>query len=261
VITERASDGYSVFVVEDDEGIRRLRFELNGIDQSAVKPGDPDHLVFAYMRTLAAALALRPEPKRVLLIGIGGGSFPMFLRKHRPNVHIDAVDIDPIVVQVARDELGFREDEHLVVHIADGRRFIEQSADSYDLIVLDAYGADNIPMHLATRGFLEAVERRLAPGGLVAANLWSERANTKYLAMLRTYETVFAEVHVVAPAASESRIVLAFPVAEGLTHPAFVQRAQALKRAWKLRFDLGNLVERGHAGPGQLPLGHLPLED
>ncbi|MCC6621064.1 MAG: fused MFS/spermidine synthase [Deltaproteobacteria bacterium] len=261
VITERASDGYNVFVVEDDEGIRRLRFELNGVDQSAVKPGDPEHLVFAYMRTLVTALALRPAPERVLVIGIGGGSFPMFMRKHLPKVHIDAVDIDPVVVGVARDELGFREDPRLVVHITDGRRFVEDAQVTYDLIVLDAYGQDNIPIHLATRQFLDAVKQRLSPGGLVAANLWSEHANAKYLAMLRTYEAVFPEVHVVAPPQSESRIVLAFRDPEALSHEALVQRANALKRSWKLRFDLGKLVDRGHAGPGQLPLGHLPLED
>jgi len=261
VITERESDGYSVYVVEDEEGIRRLRFELHGVDQSAVKPGDPEHLVFAYMRTLVTALALRPNPKRVLIIGIGGGTLPMFLRRHLPEVHIDAVDIDPVVVAVAREELGFREDARLVVHITDGRRFVEDATDTWDLIVLDAYGQDNIPIHLATRGFLEAVKRRLAPGGLVAANLWSEHVNARYLGMLRTYEAVFPEVHVVAPQQSESRVVLAFRDMDHLTHEGLVRRAESLKRAWKLRFDLGKLVERGHAGPGQLPLGHLPLED
>ena len=261
VITERESDGYTVFVVEDDEGIRRLRFELSGVDQSAVRLGDPDHLVFAYMRTLVTALALRPTPARVLVIGIGGGTFPMFVRKHLPDTHIDAVDIDPVVVQIARDELGFREDEHLKVHIKDGRKFIEEATDHWDLIVLDAYGTDNIPMHLATRGFLETVKKQVAPGGLVAANLWSEHANAKYLGMLRTYEAVFPEVHVVSPSGSESRIVLAFPTREELTKDALVARATALKAAWKLRYDLPGLVRRGHAGPGQLPLGHLPLED
>ncbi|MFO0748048.1 MAG: fused MFS/spermidine synthase [Myxococcota bacterium] len=261
VITERESDGYKVFVVEDDEGIRRLRFELNGVDQSAVKLGDPDHLVFAYMRSLCAAIALRPDAKRVLVIGIGGGSFPMLFRKHRPDAVIDTVDIDPIVVEIARHDMGFKEDPKLRVHIEDGRKFIEESTETWDLIVLDAYGQDNIPMRLATRQFLEAVKRHVAPGGMVAANLWSERANHYYLGMLRTYESVFAEVHVVAPPQSESRIVLAFPERENLTHERLVFAATALKKSWKLRFDLPALVNRGHSGPGQLPLGHLPLED
>lgn len=261
VITERESDGYKVFVIEDDQGIRRLRFELNGVDQSAVRPGDPDHLVFAYMRALNAAIALRPDAKRVLVIGIGGGTFPMYFRKHRPDAVIDAVDIDPIVVEVAKHDMGFKEDPKLKVHIEDGRKFIEESTESWDLIVLDAYGQDNIPIKLATRQFLEAVKARVAKGGMVAANVWSEHANARYLGMLRTYEAVFPEVHVVAPPGSESRIVLAFPEPERLTHERLVFAATALKKSWKLRFDLPALVDRGHAGPGQLPLGHLPLED
>lgn len=261
MITERQSDGYTVYVVEGEDGIRRLRFERNGVDQSAVKIGDPDHIVFAYMKSLMAAVALRPDAKRVLLIGIGGGTFPMIMRKHRPDVFIDAVDIDPIVVEVAEHDLGFQPDAKLVVHIEDGRKFVEESQDSYDLIVLDAYSPDNIPMRLATRQFLEAVKRRLAPGGMVAANLWSQVANSYYLGMLRTYEAVFPEVHVIAPAQSESRIVLAFPVPEKLTHATLMAAVTALKKSWGLRFDLPKLVDKGHAMPDQLPLGHLPLED
>lgn len=261
VITERQSDGYTIYVVQDDEGIRRLRFDRNGVDQSAVKLGDPDHIVFAYMKTLMAAVALRPDAKRILLIGIGGGTFPSFMRKHRPDVVIDAVDIDPLVVDVARDVMGFREDPKLKAHVADGRKFIEQSTDLYDLIVLDAYSADNIPMALATRQFLEAVKKRLAPGGVVAANLWSQVANSYYLGMLRTYEAVFPEVHVIAPPQSESRIVLAFPTPEQLTHEQLMLAVRKLKKDWGLRFDLPRIVEKGHALPGQLPPGHLPLED
>jgi len=261
VVTERQSPNYTVFVIQDPEGVRRLRFERDGVDQSAVVIGDPDHLVFAYMRGLTAAFALRPDPERVLIVGLGGGTLPMFLRKHLPEAHIDVVEIDPVVLEVARKDLGFREDAHLVVHIADGREYIETASDTWDVIVLDAYGAEDIPAHLATRPFYEAVRRRLAAGGLLAANVWSEHANPKYRPMLRTFEAVFPEVHVVAPARSESRIVLALAASEHLTVEDLTARAMLLKRIWKLRFDLPVLVRRGHIGPDELPPGGLVLHD
>lgn len=261
VVTERESPHYTVYVIEDAQGIRRLRFERDGVDQSAVLLGDPDHLVFAYMRGLTAAIALRPTPARVLIVGLGGGTLPMFMRAHLPEAHIDVVEIDPVVIDVARKDLGFVEDARLVAHLADGRRFIEGASGSWDLIVLDAYGRESIPKPLATRQFYEAVRRRLAPGGLVAANLWSDGADKRYRSMLRTFEAVFPEVHVVALPFSESRIVLAFGQAEGLTRDVLVARSEALRKAWALRFDLPLLVRKGYAAPDALPRGGAVLVD
>jgi spermidine synthase len=261
VVSERAGSNFNLFVIEDEAGIRRLRFERDGVDQSAVVLGQPGELVFAYTRALVTALALRPSVRRVLVIGLGGGSFPMFLRSHLPSARIDVVDIDPAVLEVARHDLGFREDPQMVVHIADGRQFIEASSDKWDLIVLDAYGPDEIPEHLATRPFYEVVRRHLEGDGLVAANLWSEYANPRYTSMLRTFERVFPEVHVIAPPRSESRVILASPSPLGLDRDRLVAFSVELKRRWNLRFDLPALVRRGYSGPRELPPGGRVLED
>ena len=261
VVTERQSDGYKVYVVEDESGVRRLRFERDGIDQSAVVPGDPDDLVFAYMRGLMTAFAIDPEPERVLLIGLGGGTFPMFVRRHATEARIDVVEIDPVVLEVAEEHLGFKRDPELQVHLEDGRRFIERSTGRWSVIALDAYSAENIPEHLVTRGFYEAVRARLAPGGVMVANLWSEYASPRYFDILRTLESVFGEVHVIAPARTESRIALAFATPVGLDKEALVRRANELKKAWRLRFDLAAMIRRGHAGPGELPVGGRVIED
>src|SRR5690606_19965983 len=157
--------------------LRYLRFDRDGVDQSAIKPGDPTWLEFTYTRATMSVFAVAPEAKRVLVVGLGGGTIPMFLRRAAPEMEIDVVEIDPAVVKVAREHLELRLDDKLRVHVADGRRFIEESEATWDVIVLDAYGAEAIPRHLATRQFLEAVRARLAPGGVVAANLWAERVN------------------------------------------------------------------------------------
>lgn len=262
VVTERMGTNYKVFVIEDDDGVRRLRFERDGVDQSAVVPGRPDELVFAYTRGLIAALAMKPDVDKVLIIGLGGGSLPMFLRRHLPNALIDVVDIDPVVLDVARNDLGFLEDERLVVHIDDGRHFVENTTRGpWDLVILDAYGPDEIPLHLATRTFYEAVRQRLTPGGIVAANLWSEDANPRYTSMLRTFERIFPEVHVIAPPNSESRVVIAFASVERFGRDDFLSRTVDLRRRWRLHFDLPAMVRRGYSAPYELPRGGRVLED
>jgi spermidine synthase len=62
------------------------------------------------------------------------------------------------------------ENAKLKVRLADGAAFIKRPG-RWDVIFLDAYGADSIPEALATDDFFADVARRLAPGGLVVANV------------------------------------------------------------------------------------------
>src|SRR5438445_7248364 len=104
VIHEKASPYNTIIVTEDHKGMRTLLFERGGGRQSVVKPGDPDHLELPYARVALAGLALCEEPRRMLVVGLGGGSLPMFLRAHYPAATIDVAEIDPDVVDVARSE-------------------------------------------------------------------------------------------------------------------------------------------------------------
>src|SRR5262245_33806018 len=187
VIYEKNSAFGPIIVTEDERGLRTLRFEKGGPRQSVVKPGDPDHLELPYARTALAGLALSPEPRRILVVGLGGGSLPMILRAHYPEATIDAVDIDPHVVQVAKQYFACKEDGRMRAHVEDGRKFIERTTQPYDVIFLDAYGNDSPPAHLTTAEFLAAVRRAVRPDGVVIGNLWGRYSNPLYDAMVRTY--------------------------------------------------------------------------
>src|SRR3981189_1598454 len=113
VIYEKASPFNTIIVTEDHKGLRTLLFEKGGGRQSVVKPGDPDHLELSYARVALAGLGLGGEPGRNLVVGLGWGSLPMFLRKHYPAAEIDVAEIDPDVVDVAKKYFGFREDERM----------------------------------------------------------------------------------------------------------------------------------------------------
>src|SRR5258706_4524832 len=138
VIYEKASPYNTVIVTEDYKGLRTLLFERGGGRQSVVKPGDPDHLELAYARVALAGLALCEEPRRILVVGLGGGSLPMFLRKHYPAAGIDVAEIDPDVVDVAKKYFGFREDERIHAHIGNARQFIENARQAQYGIILHA---------------------------------------------------------------------------------------------------------------------------
>jgi len=241
----------SVKVVEDADGLRTLRFGDDDADQSTVKVGDHDRLELRYTRVMPVAMAAVEKPKRILIVGLGGGSIPNFLHKHWPDTHIDVVDIDPVVVEVAKKYFGFREDKTLRVHVADGRAFIEKCKKPYDIIFLDAYGADNIPYALATREFLQAVRKAVTAKGVVVSNVWSRFSNRLYDSMVRTYIDVFDEVHVVDVRNTGNVIILALPHQPKLTKDALARDAGKLSREKKLPYNLGRLAKYGWRQPGE----------
>src|SRR5467141_4176616 len=175
VIYEKASPYNTIIVTEDHRGMRTLLFEKGGGRQSVVKPGDPDHLELPYARAALAGLALCEEPRRMLVVGLGGGSLPMFLRTHYPAATIDVAEIDPDVVDAAKKFFGFIEDERMRAQVGDGRQFIENARQAYyDIIFLDAFGARDVPKHLTTREFLQITRRALKPNGVRSEEHTSE---------------------------------------------------------------------------------------
>jgi len=190
-------------------------------------------------------LALCEEPRRVLIVGLGGGTLPTFLRKYYPNAAIDAVDIDPEVVDVAKKFFGFREDEFMRAHVADGRQFIEQSRHPYDAIFLDAFGSDSVPAHLTTQEFLGAVRRALEPGGVVIGNIWGRYSNPLYDSMVRTYQEAFDELFILNVQGAGNMILLALPRRQPLNRDELAQLARKVSTARRFRFDLGELVNDG----------------
>src|SRR6267154_2562663 len=246
VIYEKASPYNTVIVTEDYKGLRTLLFERGGGRQSVVKPGDPDHLELAYARVALAGLALCEEPRRILVVGLGGGSLPMFLRKHYPAAGIDVAEIDPDVVDVAKKYFGFREDERMHARIGDGRQFIESARQSdYDIIFLDAFGARDVPKHLTTREFLQVTRRALKPGGVVVGNVWRPASNPFYDAMARTYQEAFEELFILDVPGDVNNIFLALPRRQSLSQNELALLARKISTAKRFHFDLGELVEYG----------------
>jgi spermidine synthase len=244
ILYEKASPYNKIVVTEDERGLRILSFG-NGVRQSVVKLGDPDHLELHYAPAMPAALALVEEPRRVLIVGLGGGTIPSFLHKHYPRTTIDVVDIDPDVVAVAKQFFGFREDSLMHAHVADGRKFIEECRDPYDVILLDAFGPDSTPYHLATREFLQAVRRALTPKGVVAGNVFSEGLNPLYSSMVRTYQDVFREVYILDVPGAGNKILIGLPWQGRFRPDDVARRARRISKEKQFRFDMGDLVASG----------------
>lgn len=261
LLLERKSPYNTILVTEDDRGLRILRFEKDGARQSVVKLGDPDHLELPYARAIPVAFVFVEKPQTALVVGLGGGTIPGFLRKRFPDMRIDAVEIDPGVVEVARSHFGFREDARMHAYVSDGRQFIERSGRLYDIIFLDAFGTDSVPYQLVTREFLAGVRRALTPRGAVIGNVWGRDSNPLYDSMLRTYQAVYDEVSTVDVHGAGNKIIVASPRKRSFSKAELVRRSRQLTRELPLRSDLGDIVERGFNRVGADVAGGRILTD
>ncbi len=184
-------------IIVSDEGDRlcmafRLRTgQVNSL-QSCMLKADHDTLVFDYSKSVMVGLLSTPLPKRILVLGLGGGSIPRVYAKLYPKATIDVVEIDPAVVQVAAEWFDFKASANVKVHVKDGRQFVKQAGvfkQSWDLIVLDAFNGDYIPEHMMTREFLEECKAILTPNGTLVANTFS--SSRLYASESATYAAVF----------------------------------------------------------------------
>ncbi len=244
VLVARHSPYNKILLTEDQAGLRTLRFGDEGVAcQSVVKLGDPDHLELPYANVLPVCLAFMPQPRRALIIGLGGGTIPSFFHRRLPEMEIDVVEIDEVVVEVAKAYCGFSEDEKLRVHVDDGRDFIEKCSHRYDLIILDSFDAKSIPEHLATAEFLQSVRAALSPDGIVVSNVWGRTVNRQYDHMLLTYRDVFEEVYICDVPAPGTKIFISLPCKQAaMTREELLRRASAVSRQRGFRYDIGAVI-------------------
>ena len=160
---------YHRIIVEEDEEARYLYFDQTL--QSAMNLKDPMSLRLTYTRYASLGLAFRPNTKKMLIIGLGGGSIPKKYQKEFPSLEMDVAEIDPEVIQVAKKYFFLKEEKNLRIHAQDGRLFLTRTPQRYDLIMLDAYNTDTIPFHLTTREFFQTAERKLSLDGVLVINI------------------------------------------------------------------------------------------
>ncbi|MGH8178034.1 MAG: spermidine synthase [Steroidobacter sp.] len=185
---------YREVLVYENAGVRCMCFTRNCRigRQSCMNTRRPDQIVMHYPQMMLGALYVKPAPRTVLIVGLGGGTIPRALVDILPEVRIDVVEIDPAVVRMAKKYFRFTDDERVRVYEVDGRVFVKRAVREqrrYDVIMLDAFDHEYIPEHLLTQEFLREVKSLLAPAGVLAANTFS--SSRLYDHESATYASVF----------------------------------------------------------------------
>jgi spermidine synthase len=167
--------------------------------QSAIF-ADGDELVLRYSRFYHLLRHFQPRFQNTLIIGGAGYTFPSeYLRKY-PDKKIDVVEIDPQMTEIARRFFRLRDDERMRIFHADGRIFLNQTRDKYDVVLIDAFGSlYSVPFQLTTVEAARKMSDVLRDDGVVIVNLISalEGEGSLFLqAEYKTFQTVFPHVYV-----------------------------------------------------------------
>ncbi len=170
---------------------------VNGSSQTCIDLADPLTPRGLFAKQAVALINLLPEGSRTLLLGLGGGAIMAAAPKH---TFIDAVEIDPRVVEFAKEYFGVVSRERQKIFVDDARRFVRKSpTETYDLIIEDIALGAHLPAYIFTKESFQEMKRVLKPGGLLEINLniGSESESDQFAeALVKTAQAVFTSVDV-----------------------------------------------------------------
>jgi spermidine synthase len=192
-VTAREPSAYGDLVVSDHQGTRYLF--LNGVQQGSLR-GNFSGARYAY--GLERLATVKGVPKNMLVWGLGAGVYARAMAE--AGTQVTVLEIDPASEKVAREHFGLPASVKVI--IGDARTETLKLTEKYDVIVLDAFSGDTPPFHLLTKEAFDSLRERLAPQGLILANIVgaAQGEGSRVVAsVVKTLEQVFGKVQVFAP--------------------------------------------------------------
>ena len=172
------------------------------------------------------------KPIRMLMLGLGTGTCPTLLQQALPGSTCTGVEIDAKIVQVAHDYFALTpQDCHVVV--GDGRSYLQQHKEKYDLILVDAYQDVAVPFQMATREFYALAASRLEPGGALACNVNMGTRNNGAVtgALISTMSSVFGQIYAAEVPGSSNTLLYAVPGGDLSRLQSSLQKCVAAREA------------------------------
>lgn len=217
---EKNQDSYEAVCLENDGGFEKL-LHIGETEQQRVLIADSpkygrilvldgdlqsaevDEQLYHEM-LVQPPMVLHPNPRRILIIGAGEGASVREALKHRTVETVTVVDFDESIIKLSKDHLqswhrGSFEDPRVKLIISDGREFVENNANKYDVVIIDVLDSkiEGPARALYTKQFFQLLKTRLAPGALmtIQASKLSELEYESHSLIKRTLKSVFGEVH------------------------------------------------------------------
>jgi spermidine synthase len=198
--------------LKECDGILALHFDTLSI-QSEMSIDLPDELVISYTRAMMSFLLFEPSPKRIAMIGLGGGSLAKYCYRYLPQAEITVVEINHDVIALRNEFSIPTDDARFKVLLGDGAEFVTGAARQFDVLIVDGYDTAGLPVQLSSQQFYDDCFASLADNGIMVVNLWGGYPHyDEYLA--RIHNSFSDRLVIVDAEDSVNKIVLAAKNAE-----------------------------------------------
>lgn len=230
---------YNNIYVYDEPPYRSMTFGHNRriYTESVYNTKDERDLPVSYTRFMTATLMYAKDVHSVLEIGFGGGRTSWYLHKFLPDMKVTSVELDPTVLEFAKKYFDIKEEPNFHVANRDGRLFLQESKDRYDIILVDAYRGPFVPFHLLTKEFYQIVKDHLADGGVVAQNV--EPSTMLFDSAVKTINAVFPQIDFYK--ADGNIVTIAYDGPEKKPED-LATTAEARDKAFGLRYSLKDML-------------------
>lgn len=222
------------FVFERNDSLS-LHFDMCAI-QSQMSPSAPDKLVLGYTRTMMGFLLLNATPKRIGMIGLGGGSIPKYCYRHLPDCHITIAEINPDVIALREKFLVPANDSRFKVLCMDGAAYVRHQHSSLDVLIVDGFEGIHVPLQLGSQSFYDDCYECLEEGGVMVANL--PKVDAKFSTYVERIRRSFeGSVTIILSDDCFNRVIFARK-GSGLflSDGALIEQAEKLEKMHDLRF-------------------------
>lgn len=262
IVFESKSSYNNITILNTDMG-RILLFEdtYQGgiINYNGFKGGMP------YTRYYHLANVINEKIQNILVLGLGSGSILLDILKTYDCNLIDAVEIDPIIIELAHKYFDLPENGNFNIHCEDAIDFVYNTKNKYDFIIVDIFVSKGMPYKFMTREFIQKAHSILKNNGVIGVNLFgtediSEEINAIFRSEYKTYSSIFNTLYCfpVLYGAYEfyryscnlryklgsltNVVLLATKAEQKISKTQFIQKARALMKSTKLNhfknFDL-----------------------
>ena len=234
-----------------DQGTQRTLFFIADSGAASLETvidlRQPHRLQHPYSHAMMAGLLYRPDASACLLVGLGGGAIVRFLNHDFPEMRLDVVEIDPVVVTLAREFFGTAPGPRTRIFTEDGFEYLRRTPDRYDVILMDTHlkpgeqtDRTGVPSRFKTVAFLRSLRERLRPSGVVVFNLLGGPDTT---ADIENMQAAFTVVDVFRPAGTGNVIVVGVPSGGGPGDGELLQQARALDQRSERGFSFERLLD------------------
>ena len=250
-IEVETKSAYSHIRVRRSGSVRSLIFVRDSGEEAYESPVNlktPWVLRFSYLQHMFANYLFQPEQKDAIIVGLGGGSMIHFLQKYDPQVNIEAVEIDPVVVELAERYFAVKQKSNVRLIIADAFDYLKKTTKKYDTIYMDAFlkpsattDETGVPLKLRTQAFYQQLQGLLKPGGSVVFNI---NPHAQMKADIETISESFPQTYVFSLPNSEGVVVVGSMQTSRLTAAQLSAAGKSLDKRFKCGFSFDDIAKR-----------------